>query len=62
MNKKIATILLIAGALFLNACQKNSDIFVPDPGQLNTPDTTWSNTIATSAPVFSLQTNFQCVF
>ncbi|MGF2412463.1 hypothetical protein [Ferruginibacter sp.] len=59
MNKKIATILLIGGALFLNACQKSSDIFVPDPGQLNAPDTTWSNTIATSAPVFSLQTNLK---
>ena len=57
MNKKIVTILLIAGALFINACQKNSDIFVPDAGQLNAPDTAWYNPIATTASVFSLQTN-----
>lgn len=55
MNKKIVTILFISVALFFNACQKGSDIFVPDPGQSNTADTVWSNPIATSAAVFSLQ-------
>ncbi len=59
MNKKIATILLIAGALFLNACQKNSDIFVPDAGQTNGPDTVWVNTISSTMPVVALQTNLQ---
>jgi hypothetical protein len=39
MNKKIVTILLTAGILFLYSCQKNSDIFVPDSGQINAPDT-----------------------
>ncbi len=32
MNKKTATILLIGAAFFLNACQKNVDVFVPDAG------------------------------
>ncbi len=59
MNKKIATILLIAGTLFLNACQKNSDIFVPDPGQVNAADTTWVNTITSAMPVIALQTTLQ---
>ena len=59
MIKKIATILLIAGALFLNACQKNTDIFVPDPGQINAPDTAWYNPITASMPVISLQNNLQ---
>ena len=57
MNKKIVTILLISGALFLNACQKNTDVFVPDPGQLNGPDTTWNAVVPATAAVFSLQTN-----
>ncbi|GAB2838604.1 hypothetical protein [Ferruginibacter profundus] len=57
MNKKIVTILLIGAAFFLNACQKNTDIFVPDAGQLNGADTTWSTSVPTSAPVFSLQSS-----
>jgi hypothetical protein len=55
MNKKIATILLIGTALFLNACKKNTDVFVPDAGQLNAADTTWSNPLAATAPVYALQ-------
>ena len=57
MNKKIVTILLISGALFLSACQKNTDIFVPDPGQVNGPDTTWYNSITATMPVTALQTS-----
>jgi len=30
---------------------------VPDPGQLNGADTTWSASLAATAPVFSLQTS-----
>jgi len=57
MNKKIVTILLIGAAFFLNACQKNIDVFVPDAGQPNSADTTWNSTVAPTAAVFSLQTN-----
>jgi hypothetical protein len=57
MNKKIVTILLTAGMLFLYSCQKNSDIFVPDTGQINAPDTSWYSTITTTMPVSALQTN-----
>ncbi|MGG9962040.1 hypothetical protein [Ferruginibacter sp. SUN106] len=57
MNKKIVTILLISTAFLLNACQKNTDIFVPDAGQLNGADTTWNTTVPTTAPVFSLQSS-----
>ena len=57
MNKKIATILLISAAFFLYACQKNVDVFVPDPGQLNGPDTTWNASLPATAPVFTLQTS-----
>ncbi len=56
MNKKIVTKFLIAGALFLNACQKNSDVFVPDAGQLNAADTAWVNSITAAMPVSALQT------
>ncbi|WP_462249830.1 hypothetical protein [Ferruginibacter sp.] len=55
MNKKIAIILLISTALFINACKKNTDVFVPDGGQLNAADTTWSNSLAATAPVYALQ-------
>jgi hypothetical protein len=57
MNKNIVTILLISAAFFLNACQKNIDIFVPDPGQPNSADTVWAASLPATAPVFSLQTN-----
>jgi hypothetical protein len=57
MNKKIVTILLISAAFFLNACQKNIDVFVPDAGQLNGADTTWVASLPATAPVFSLQTS-----
>lgn len=59
MNKRIATILLLSSALFFNACKKNSDVFVPDPGQLNAPDTAWYNTITSSMPVISLQSSLK---
>ena len=57
MNKRTTYLLLIAGVLFLSACKKNTDVFVPDPGQINAPDTTWYNTINTSMPVIALQNN-----
>jgi len=47
----------LISAFFLNACQKNIDVFVPDPGQLNGADTTWAATLSPTAPVFSLQTS-----
>ncbi len=56
MNRKIIIFVLISAGLFLNACQKNTDIFVPDPGQLNGPDTTWQNTVTASMPVSNLKT------
>lgn len=55
MNKKIIIPFLAAGILLLSACRKNTDIFVPDPGQLNGPDTTWQNTVTVSMPVSTLK-------
>lgn len=55
MNKKIIILVLFAGSLFINACQKDIDVFVPDPGQLNGPDTTWQNTITATMPVSVLK-------
>ena len=56
---KIKTFILIflAGVIFLTACQKNTDIFVPDPGQINGPDTSWQNTITATMPVAVLKNN-----
>jgi hypothetical protein len=56
--KKIVTILLIAGALLFNACQKNIDDFVPDP-LTNAPDTTWYNIITSTMPVTALQNDLK---
>ena len=55
MNKKIAAILIISSTLFFMSCQKNLDVFVPDPGQAG-PDTTWNVSVPATAPVFALQT------
>lgn len=57
MKRKTIIQVLIAGTVFLSACQKNTDIFVPDPGQLNGPDTTWHNSITATMPVSSLKSN-----
>jgi len=50
-------LVLLAGGFFLNACQKNTDIFVPDAGQLNGPDTAWQSIITPSMPVSLLKNN-----
>ncbi|MBL0183772.1 MAG: hypothetical protein IPP96_16385 [Chitinophagaceae bacterium] len=57
MNKKIIISFLTAGVLLLSACSKNTDIFVPDAGQLNGPDTTWQVTVTSTMPVSSLKTS-----
>ena len=55
MKRKTIIQVLIAGAVFLSACQKNTDIFVPDNGQLNGPDTAWHNAITAAMPVSNLK-------
>lgn len=57
MKTKAFILILFAGGLLLNACQKDIDIFVPDPGQLNGPDTSWQNTITATMPVSILKNN-----
>jgi len=54
MNRKliIAFFISVGG---LTACQKDLDEFVPDPGQLNGPDTTWYASVAASAPINDLK-------
>jgi len=44
-----------AAVFFLCSCQKNIDVFVPDPGQLNGPDTTWYSSISDAMPVAALR-------
>lgn len=57
MNIKSYLLILFAGGFLLNACQKNVDIFIPDPGQINGPDTTWHATVTASMPVSVLKNN-----
>ena len=54
MNRKLFIALFITG-WSLSACQKDIDEFVPDPGQLNGPDTTWYSAVAASAPINDLK-------
>lgn len=55
MNKKIIIPVLAAGILIFSSCQKSSDIFVPDPGQVNGPDTIWQPTVTSTMPVTDLR-------
>jgi hypothetical protein len=57
MKIKTFILVLAAGGFLLSACQKNIDIFVPDPGQLNGPDSTWHNTVTATMPVSILKNN-----
>lgn len=57
MNRKGWIWVFFAVSLFIHACQKNTDIFVPDPGQLNGPDTSWYNTVTAAMPVSVLKNN-----
>jgi len=55
-TKKIFYNLIIA-AFVLSSCQKDLDVFVPDPGQGAGPDSTWYNSIAATMPVGTLKNN-----
>jgi hypothetical protein len=55
MKIKTFILILFTGSIMLNACQKNIDIFVPDLGQLNGPDTSWQNSITPGMPVSLLK-------
>ncbi|MBL7701475.1 MAG: hypothetical protein JNM14_04455 [Ferruginibacter sp.] len=59
MKTKIFILVLFTGGLLLNACQKDIDVFVPDPGQMNGPDTSWQTTITPTAPVTVLKNNLK---
>ena len=57
MKIKAFILMLFAGGFLLNACQKNIDVFIADPGQINGPDTAWYSTITASMPVIILKNN-----
>lgn len=57
MNRRIIIAFLVAGVFLLNACQKSTDIFVPDPGQPNGPDTAWYSSITAAMPVSELRSS-----
>lgn len=57
MKIKAFILVLISGSFLFNACQKNTDVFVPDPGQLNGPDTGWYSTVTATMPVSVLKNN-----
>lgn len=57
MKRKTIIHVFIAGIFLLGACEKNTDIFVPDSGQPNGQDTTWQNTVTPAMPVSDLRTS-----
>ena len=57
MNKKYTSLLLLLAAFLLNACQKDLDEFIPDPGQVTGPDTSWYAATTAAMPVAVLKNN-----
>jgi hypothetical protein len=57
MNIQKLVLVLFTSAFILNACEKNTDIFIPDPGQINGPDTAWHATVTPAMPVTTLKNN-----
>ena len=57
MNRSTTIIFLIFTGFFLNACQKDIDIFVPDAGSLNGPDTAWYSAITSTMPIASVRSS-----
>jgi hypothetical protein len=55
MRKFYTIIILFTGVFILNACNKDTDIFVPDAGQITGPDSTWYSTVTASMPVNDLE-------
>jgi hypothetical protein len=53
-TKKILT-SLIAAAFILSSCQKDLDLFVPDPGSHSGADSTWYNNVTGTMPVAGLK-------
>lgn len=56
MNKAVIISLIFLTSL-LSACQKDLDTFVPDPGQIVGPDTTWYSNVPAGMPVNALRTS-----
>lgn len=50
---------LLMASLFLVSCKKDSDVFVPDTGQINGPDTNWFNNVSPGMPVSLLNNALQ---
>lgn len=53
MNIKSFIFVLFAGGFLLSACQKNTDIFIPD--QVGGPDTSWHTTVTAAMPAAILR-------
>lgn len=51
MKIKVLILTFFAGSFFVSSCQKDINIFVPDPGQINSPDTSWQNIVSSSMPI-----------
>jgi hypothetical protein len=59
MRKIYIVVALIISAFILNACNKDTDIFVPDAGQVTGPDSTWYSPVTALMPVNDLQQSLQ---
>jgi hypothetical protein len=58
LNKLILSFLTATG-IFLLSCNKDSDVFVPDAGQVTGPDTNWVASIGSNMPVMILENNLR---
>ncbi|MBK8609189.1 MAG: hypothetical protein IPL84_04395 [Chitinophagaceae bacterium] len=57
MKIKAHLLIVFLSILILPACQKDIDVFIPDAGLVNGPDSTWHTTITASMPVFELKSS-----
>ncbi len=57
MRKFIYSLLLVGCVVVFHSCQKDLDQFIPDPNQLNGPDTAWVAQIGPTTPIAVLRKN-----
>ncbi|HTB52965.1 MAG TPA: hypothetical protein VK718_09355 [Ferruginibacter sp.] len=55
MSRIRTLLILITGVVCLTGCEKSTNKFVPDAGQLTGPDNAWYNVISSSLPVTGLK-------
>lgn len=59
MKTKLTIAYFLLAGLIFSSCQKNIDVFVPDPGQNAGPDTTWYSDVTANMQASILRTQLK---